>query len=337
MRQFEKPPAPLTGRRPVPAAAVIAVTAAALLTGCGSQATGSAGSAGSAGGSGAPTASVSAGPCGVPSAPPTGGAQAPEGLARDGVRITAVSPVCAEYEVTNPGTEPYDVTVLFSLAPAGPDSARNVPRTAVAVAPGATVKDRIDLPAAGPARPGTVPKVRILKVRSVPTAEAPHPDGPCPASGLRVYTDDGDAAMGLRVAGLHLRNCGTAAVALDGYPTLQLLDEGHRPVDGVRLQSGGAGIATGTGADNPPEKISLRPGEGARAALVWRNTTGDGTAVNAPYVRVRATPGAAPVMVVPELDLGTTGSLGVGAWAREDANAAPPATRPPGPGLGLSG
>ncbi len=174
--------------------------------------------------------------------------------------------------------------------------------------------------------------MKIVKVRSVPSAEAPQPGGPCPASGLRLSADEGDAAMGLRVVGLHLRNCGTTTVTLDGYPTLQLLDQEHRPIDGVRLLSGGAQIATGTGADNPPQEIALRPGEGARTTLVWRNTTEDGTPVSAPYVRVRATPGAAPVMVTPELDLGTTGRLGIGAWAREDAGAQPPATRPPATG-----
>ncbi|MER7582474.1 DUF4232 domain-containing protein [Kitasatospora sp. NPDC097691] len=319
MRQFEKPATSLTARRPA-AAVTLAAVAAALLTGCGSHPTGA----------GAPTASGSAGPCGATQPSPTGGAPVPSGLARDGVRITAVGPACAQYEVTNPGTEPYDVTVVFSRSPGtGGGAPENVTRTVTALAPGATTTGRLDLTGPTPARPGTTPRVEIVKVRSVPSAEAPQPGGPCPPSGLRLYADEGDAAMGLRAVGLHLRNCGTATVDLDGYPTLQLLDPQHRPVDGVRLLSGGAGIATGTGADDPPQKIALRPGEGARTTLVWRNTTGDGAPVNAPYVRVRATPDAAPVMVTPELDLGTTGRLGVGAWAREDPGAQPPATRPP--------
>ncbi|MFF7995739.1 DUF4232 domain-containing protein [Kitasatospora xanthocidica] len=338
MRQFEKSNRPLTGRRP----AAVTAAAAVLLTGCGSQVTGAGGT---------PTPSGSAGPCGVALPSPTAGAQAPSGLAKDGVRITAVNAACAEYEVTNPGTEPSDVTVLFSLLSPDGGVRDNVTRTVAAVAPGATVKQRVDLngpaspwpgagpafpplepvqptrPSTGPAKPGTAPQLKIAKVRSVPTAEAPWPDGPCPASGLRLYADEGDAAMGLRVLGLHLRNCGTATVNLDGYPTLQLLDPEHRPVDGVRLLSGGAEIAAGTGADNPPQKIALRPGEGARTALVWRNTILDGSPVNVPYVRVRATPDAAPVMVTPELDLGTTGRLGIGAWARESGDPRP-TTRP---------
>ncbi|WP_263455849.1 DUF4232 domain-containing protein, partial [Streptomyces sp. LS1784] len=283
-------------------------------------------------------ASGSPAPCGTPTSTPTApGAAQPTGLAQGGVRITAVGPTCFEYEVTNPNGEPYDVTVVFSLRSAEGSALDNLSRTVAGLAPGATEKGSVDLtgaptrlgepvfpPRTGQARPGTRPsKPEILKVRSVPTAEAPRPDGPCPPSGLRLYADEGSAAMGLRAVGLHLRNCGTATVTLDGYPQVQPLDLDHRPLDGVRVLRGGSEIATGTGADDPPRKFDLRPGEGARATLVWRNTTEAGEPLNAPYVRVRATPDAAPVMVVPELDLGTTGRLGAGAWTREDVNDKP--------------
>ncbi len=66
--------------------------------------------------------------------------------------------------------------------------------------------------------------------------------------------------------------------------------------------------------DRPAGPVTLKPGESALATLVWRNTTQFGTAVNVPYVRVRAKAGAAPVIVSPNLDLGTTGKLGVTAW-----------------------
>lgn len=202
----------------------------------------------------------------------------PTALAQGGVRITAVGRTCFEYEVTNPNSEPYDYTVVFN----GPDPSRgaavfgspgsggggNLTRTVTGLAPGATEKGRIDLTAPGPTGPGSrpgaptlgqpdnprPPKPELLKVRSVPTAEAPGAGGPCPPSGLRLYADDGDAAMGLRVVGLHLRNCGTAVVTLDGYPQVQPLDLDHKPLDGVRILRGGAGIASGTGADDPPRR-----------------------------------------------------------------------------------
>ncbi|WP_371502545.1 DUF4232 domain-containing protein [Kitasatospora sp. NBC_00374] len=163
-------------------------------------------------------------------------------------------------------------------------------------------------------------RVRITKVRSVPSKEASVEHGVCPSSGTRVYADEGDAAMGLRVLGLHLENCGAGTVRLNGYPELQVVDEEHRPVDSVQVLHGGSAIATGTGADDPPQPVTLGPGESAYAGLVWRNTVEAGVAdpVNAPYLRVRAEAGADPVMVIPELDLGTTGRLGVGAWKKGD-------------------
>lgn len=84
---------------------------------------------------------------------------------------------------------------------------------------------------------------------------------------------------------------------------------------------GDAAVATGTGADGPPRSIVLKPGERAYATLVWRNTVASVTnePVNAPYARVWAKPGAAPVMVTPEFDLGTTGKLGVGPWKKDEA------------------
>ncbi|MGW7586787.1 DUF4232 domain-containing protein [Kitasatospora sp. NPDC054768] len=340
MRQTSMPRPSLMVRHFAAAGAVL------LLAGCGTAASG--GTATTAASGGGPEASGSPGSCGTPS-PGAPGVPQPTALAQGGVRITAVGRTCFEYEVTNPNSEPYDYTVVFN----GPDPSRgaavfgspgsggggNLTRTVTGLAPGATEKGRIDLTAPGPTGPGSrpgaptlgqpdnprPPKPELLKVRSVPTAEAPGAGGPCPPSGLRLYADDGDAAMGLRVVGLHLRNCGTAVVTLDGYPQVQPLDLDHKPLDGVRILRGGAGIASGTGADDPPRKIALRPGEGARTTLVWRNTTeaGAGDPLNAPYVRVRATPDAAPVTVVPEIDLGTTGRLGAGAWVPEDTNDKP--------------
>ncbi|MFJ7907226.1 DUF4232 domain-containing protein [Kitasatospora sp. NPDC096204] len=323
MRQSSTPRRQLTVRQ------LAAVAAALLLAGCGTATTAASG--------GGPEASGSPAPCGTP-VPTAPGVPQPTKLAQGGVRITAAGPGCAEYEVTNPNAEPYDVTVVFSLRSAEGAALDNRSRTVTGLAPGATEKGRLDLSAPGTPGPAGLPrpadtrasraKPELLKVRSVPTAEAPNAGGPCPSSGLRLYADEGDAAMGLRVAGLHLRNCGTATVTLDGYPQVQPLDLDHQPLDGVRVLRGGAEIATGTGADDPPRRIDLRPGEGARTTLVWRNTTeaGVGEPQNAPYVRVRATPDAAPVMVTPELDLGTTGRLGAGAWVREDTGGKPSPT-----------
>ncbi|MEU9339167.1 DUF4232 domain-containing protein [Streptomyces sp. NPDC048290] len=258
-----------------------------------------------------------------PSPTPTGCAAAASAAAspapeKDGVRVlgfAAGPPDCVAYEVTNPGSQALTYTIGFTFADASGGALHHAEDTVEAVVPGRTVRRTFS---AGGLSGGSV-RALVSTVRSVPADEAPVAGGPsCPPSGVRVYADEGDAAMGLRVVGLHLENCGTDAYGLDGHPRLELLDAAHDPVDGVTVQEGGSGIATGTGADTPPAPLTLRRGERASATLVWRNTTELGEdAVHAPYVRVWARPGADPVTVTPELDLGTTGRLGVGAWAKE--------------------
>jgi hypothetical protein len=248
----------------------------------------------------------------------------PSGPEKDGVKITGLSGgagACAEFQVTNHETESFTYTITFTFLSDSGEALTSTEQTVQSVESGRTVKrtvamDRLSSDARGTAR------VRIAEVRRVPADEAPSERGACPPSGVRVYADDGDAAMGLRVVSLHLENCGTRTNRLNGYPQLQLLDEGHKPVNSVKILQGGSAVATGTGADGVPQPLVLKPGERAYAGLVWRNTVeaGVGNPVNAPYVRVWAKPGADPVMVIPELDLGTTGKLGVGPWKKDETN-----------------
>ncbi|MGV9313812.1 DUF4232 domain-containing protein [Streptomyces sp. NPDC003691] len=253
----------------------------------------------------------------------------PLGEAVDGVRITgttglgASTPGCTSgvasvtFEVTSPKKEPYAYTVTFSVTDAAGQAYESAPVAVASVPGGATVRSSFTAtPAHGPDSAGTA-GVRILKVRSVPVAEAGSPAGACPRSGVRVTVDAGDAAMGLRAVGVRLENCGTRPYVLDGYPGVTPLDEQHRPLTGVRVLRGGGEISTGLGTVSP-RRISLAPGEAARSSLMWRNThEASGEAVNGPYVRLVPKPGASPVMLIPELDLGTTGKLGVDAWAKE--------------------
>ncbi|MFE0421226.1 DUF4232 domain-containing protein [Streptomyces sp. NPDC058953] len=258
---------------------------------------------------------------------PAAGAADPAG---HGVRITATThfaPVpeycdartaTAEFEISNNKREPYAYTVTFAVTEPSGRSNAMTPVTVDSVPAGGTVRRTFTTYDVPPSARGKA-QVKIAEVRSVPVDEVGAPPGGCPESGVRVTVDEGEAAMGLRVVGVTLTNCGTRPYALDGYPRPTLLDEKHRAVDGVRILRGGAGIATGTGLDDPPRPVDLKPGESARTSLIWRNThTGFGEAVNAPYVRLVPKPGASPVTVIPELDLGTTGKLGVGAWRKAD-------------------
>lgn len=281
-----------------------ALASTALLAGCGTE---------TAGASGTPDASAS-----CASATPAG---ATSGRTWD--NVTVVNRLCGpsrapvtEFEVTNPGKEALTFTITFSLVNEAGQAMDTTTRTVEDVRPGRTVRrplDTADEPVMGQAS-----LARIIKVRAVPADEAPAASGACPPSGIRVTTDRGDAAMGLRVVGLHLFNCGSADYGVEGYPALQLLDEDRDPVKGVRILHGTDQISTGIGGDPEPRPVTLRPGESAYANLAWRNTTEAGDPVNAPYTRVTAKPGAAPVTVTPELDLGTTGRLGVGPWTKDD-------------------
>lgn len=241
----------------------------------------------------------------------------------DGVTLTRVhtnpesaEPVRVEFEIANRGSEAMTYTVAFEVRTASGEVLSYPEKIVESVPAGRTVPDQADVTDAMSA--GRVAQVQIGEVRSVPADEAPSMGGPCPPTGVRLYADEGNAAMGLRVVGLYLENCGTEVHRLEGYPRLQLLDEEHAEVTGVRIRRGGAAIASGTGADAPPRPLALQPGERASSQLVWRNTVEAGEAVNVPYVRVWAKPDAAPVTVTPELDLGTTGELGVGAWQKTD-------------------
>ncbi|MEU3250639.1 DUF4232 domain-containing protein [Streptomyces sp. NPDC006997] len=243
------------------------------------------------------------------------------GMELDGVRINALGGAgysgCAAYQVTNDEAEAFTYTVTFDFLSETGGVRDNRAETVASVPPGGTVTRTLKASQPLVTAQGQA-LVRVSKVRGVPADEAPVPSGPCPESGIRLTADRGDAAMGLRVVGLHLENCGTRPYHLDGYPEVDVVDEAHEVVTDVQVLEGGQTIAMSTGADAPPRPLDLAPGERARSTLVWRNTTEFGTPVHAPYARVLAKPGAAPVMVTPELDLGTTGKLGVGAWQREE-------------------
>ncbi|WP_435192152.1 DUF4232 domain-containing protein [Streptomyces sp. bgisy126] len=322
-------------RTALPALALPAAGCLLLLTACGTERPGAAASAapsaaqdcgaGTATGSGPPTgAEAPAGAGSTAASGPSAGDASPGG---DEVVVigTGTAPgagrtrPCATYSVTNRGTEPltYTVTFRFLSVQTGTGLA-NPEETVRDVAPGRTVRRTVTLEGISPDAAGQV-RADVLTVRSVPVAEEASEGGACPPTGVRVYADDGDAAMGLRVVGLHLENCGTRPYRLKGYPRVEPLDEAHARPEGVSVLEGGDAIASATGADGPPEQLVLAPGERAQAGLVWRNTVDSVTdgPVNAPYARVWAKPGAAPVMVIPEFDLGTTGKLGVGPWKKQ--------------------
>ncbi|WP_190344617.1 DUF4232 domain-containing protein [Streptomyces venezuelae] len=152
-------------------------------------------------------------------------------------------------------------------------------------------------------------------------AKASEDPGPkCPEGGFRLSEGTGDAAMGLRVESVRLDNCGTAPITLNGYPDLRLQDKKGAPVQ-VHVGQGSNGITTGTGFDQPGQKVVLQPGEAASFGLLWRNLV---TEVNAPAVEgwfldIMPAPGR-PRQVLKltrPVDLGNTGKMGISPWSKE--------------------
>jgi hypothetical protein len=124
--------------------------------------------------------------------------------------------------------------------------------------------------------------------------------------------------MGLRVVRVAMVNCGTRPYSVNGYPSVRVLDEDRVPLD-VEVGRGAASIATIENFDAGAQPITLQPGERAVAALAWRNTvTGTNAApANGAYLDIAPAEGRPRQTVQPaggDIDLGTTGRLGVSAW-----------------------
>ncbi|MCL6732106.1 DUF4232 domain-containing protein [Streptomyces neyagawaensis] len=163
--------------------------------------------------------------------------------------------------------------------------------------------------------PEGVPSSVDVRPTEAPSAD---PKDACPSSGVRMLPGLVEAAMGLRAMTVTLTNCGTKPYTVNGYPSVQVLDEDRETVD-VRVLRGPQEITTGV-PDPGPHEVTLKPGESATTSLVWRNTVteADVPAVNAPYLRVATAKGRPAQVLAPDggIDLGTTGRLGTGAWTK---------------------
>ncbi|MCX5198212.1 DUF4232 domain-containing protein [Streptomyces sp. NBC_00249] len=144
------------------------------------------------------------------------------------------------------------------------------------------------------------------------------PPDPCPEGGVRLLEGDGNAAMGLRVAGFQLVNCGSAAYVLEGYPEVRLLDGQNRPVQ-VDIGHGTNGVTPPDGPDAPPRQVTLQPGQAATTSLLWRNlvTEAAGPAAEGRVLELVPKPGAPrlTLRLRAPVDLGGTGKAGLSAWS----------------------
>ncbi|MGW6786189.1 DUF4232 domain-containing protein [Streptomyces sp. NPDC054987] len=175
-----------------------------------------------------------------------------------------------------------------------------------------------DTPPAPPPAPGPTggPPARPTQ----PGAQTPGPaSGPsCPEGGVRLVETGGDAAMGLRVEGFRLVNCGTEEYVLEGYPGVSLRGDRNEPLE-VAVVHGTAGVTTGApDIEAAPQRVVLAPGQAAAWSVVWRNLVTDPSvpATTAAAMEVEPRPGAPRLRLrlTRPLDLGNTGKLGIGPW-----------------------
>jgi hypothetical protein len=152
-----------------------------------------------------------------------------------------------------------------------------------------------------------------------PVAARPDDTDLCPKPGVVISAGTGDAAMGLRVLTIEMRNCGLKPFTVNGYPDIQVLDEDERPLS-VSIVEGSTAIALIPDFDVPPAEVTLQPGESAIAGIVWRNLVTDANveAVDGAKLGVAPMAGSPWQVITPhgKVDLGNSGRLGVTAWHR---------------------
>ncbi|KJK60097.1 hypothetical protein UK12_00285 [Saccharothrix sp. ST-888] len=176
--------------------------------------------------------------------------------------------------------------------------------------------------ASGTAATAPFPRVHAdtLDTSGVPygvtPSAAPVTAEPCPASGVALRAGEPDAAMGLRALTVELTNCGTRPYALNGYPTVRVLDDQREPFD-IAVSHGASAIAVIDRFDAGPTPLTLKPGERAVFGLAWRNTVTEvnSAPVNGSHLEITPRPGARAQSITILMDLGTTGKLGISAWS----------------------
>ena len=159
----------------------------------------------------------------------------------------------------------------------------------------------------------------------------------CPPEGVRFEVDEGDAAMGLRVLGITLVNCGPRTYRLNGYPAVRSLGDDRTALKVRVLHGVKEIIGSAMPWDGPPKPVILKPGQRAGTAVAWRNTYDDSREppVTVRFLDIAPLAGRPSQIIGPNggLDLGSTGRMGVSAWSLlpdSDATAAPAGQPVPG-------
>jgi hypothetical protein len=132
----------------------------------------------------------------------------------------------------------------------------------------------------------------------------------CPAPGVRIEADRGDAAAGYREMSLRVTNCGDRPFDVSGRPEIAVLGKDREPLRVDIVPSGHY--------PQSAHPVVLAPGQSTTAVMSWRNTVTDANVapVSGVFLAVATGPGSPRQIVQPPapLDLGNTGRLEVSVW-----------------------
>ncbi|MFD0022068.1 DUF4232 domain-containing protein [Streptomyces sp. NPDC058382] len=131
------------------------------------------------------------------------------------------------------------------------------------------------------------PAVATGPVARPPGRQTPAPSATgCPASGLVVDMGPVEAALGHRAVGLTLTNCGAEPARVDGYPSVQAVDENGDALP-VKVNPGSSYF----GQDKGPEEVMLAPGKTMKSLLVWVSTPTGGDLIEGDALEIAPAPG----------------------------------------------
>ncbi|MFI6859121.1 DUF4232 domain-containing protein [Streptomyces sp. NPDC050421] len=139
---------------------------------------------------------------------------------------------------------------------------------------------------AGGVRATTPSPLDIATAPATRPSPAPTATGGCPASGLVVDMGPVEAALGHRAVGLTLTNCGSEPHRVDGYPSVQAVDENGDALP-VKVNPGSSYF----GNDKGPEEVMLAPGKTMRSLLVWVSTPTGGDLIEGDALEIAPAPG----------------------------------------------
>lgn len=198
---------------------------------------------------------------------------------RDQVRVLRSAPIPSGARYIDEGVEwtlstrdNVETGVLTRVASAGGEVLETCRRTLPVVVTAPPVTDAAQAKTTPQAAPGGV----------LPASE------PCKGGQLALSADGGDAGMGNRVAIIGVRNTGTEACSLTGYPAVTVQDRQNRNLTAIRSETSPGSYLR---QNQAPAPVNLAPNAKAFFDIAWNvvPNEGQGQTTCPSVTRVRAT------------------------------------------------